>query len=207
MPRKKREGIEEEILRFIEEFLKTNGYPPSVREIGKAVGFKSSSTIHGYLEKLREDGKITKADEKTRTINLSKKEEAPPEIDTHINVPVIGMVAAGMPILAEENILDMFPLPSYFSRKGEVFMLKVRGESMVNAGILDGDYVIVSRQNTAREHEMVVAMIDGEATVKRFYREGMGFRLEPENDLMDPIYTDQLEVLGKVIGVIRTSVQ
>lgn len=207
MPRVKKEGVEERILEFIEDFIKENRYPPSVREIGSAVGFKSSSTIHAYLKKLEEDGKLSQDSSRTRSIKLPSVAEERHDVSTeHVVVPVLGRVAAGVPITAEENIMDMFAMPSYFAGKGDVFMLKVRGDSMVNAGILDGDYVIVSKQNTARNHEITVAMIDGEATVKRYFNEGDRIRLQPENDAMEPIYSDKVEVVGKVIGVFRTTV-
>lgn len=208
MPRKKKEGVEEQILDFIKKFSNSNGYAPSVREIGQAVGFKSSSTVHGYLERLAQEGRLNKKAEKTRTVSLTFHEDQMPELSCdYIEVPVIGTVAAGVPITAIENIMDTFPLPSYYSRNGEVFMLKVRGDSMINAGILDGDYVIVVKQNVASNHEIVVAMIDDEATVKRFYNEGNRIRLQPENDMLEPIYSTQVAVLGKVVGVFRKNVQ
>ena len=207
MPRVKREGMEEKILEFIESFSKENGYPPSVREIGSAVGFRSPSTVHSYIKKLEEDGKLSQDSSKTRSIKLRGIAEDRHDISTdHIVVPVLGNVAAGVPITATENIMDMYAIPSYFAGKGEIFMLKVRGDSMINAGILDGDFVIVSKQAVARAHEIVVAMIDGEATVKRYYNEGNRIRLQPENDAMDPIYSDRVEIVGKVVGVFRTMV-
>ena len=207
MPRVKKEGIEEKILEFIEIFIKENRYPPSVREIGSAVGFKSPSTVHLYLKKLEEEGKLSQDSSKTRSIKLPELAEDRHDLTTeHMVIPVVGRVAAGVPITAEENIMDLFAMPTYFAGKGEVFMLKVRGDSMINAGILDGDYVIVSRQAVARNYEIVVAMIDGEATVKRYFNEGTRIRLQPENDAMDPIYSDRVEVVGKVIGVFRTTV-
>lgn len=208
MARMKKEGIETEILSFIQNFINVHQYSPSVREIGTAVGFKSPSTIFGYLKELEKDGKITMDSDKTRTIKLTSQTASNfSENSNYIEVPVIGTVAAGQPILAYENFIDSFPLPSYFSRKGEIFMLKVQGDSMINAGILDGDYVIVQKQNTAHNHEIVVAMYEGEATVKRFYKElNGGIRLQPENDMLEPIYLPSVEILGKVAGVIRTSV-
>ncbi len=207
VPRVKKEGIEEQILEFIESFIKENGYPPSVREIGSAVGFKSSSTIHSYLKKLEDDGKLSQSSSKTRSIKLLTETDDRHDLTTeHMVIPVLGRVAAGVPITAEENIMDLFAMPTYFAGKGEVFMLKVRGDSMINAGILDGDYVIVSKQSVARNYEIVVAMIDGEATVKRYFNEGNRIRLQPENDAMDPIYSDRAEIVGKVIGVFRTTV-
>ncbi len=208
MARTKREGIETKILEFIENFVAENGFPPSVREIGRGVGFSSSSTVHTYIRKLVADGKLSQDSSKTRAIKVHSDSVQPREdISTeHIFVPVLGKVAAGMPITAQENVMDEFPLPSYFSRKGEVFMLKVQGESMINAGILDGDLVIVAKQNVARDREIVVAMIDGEATVKRYFNEGSRIRLQPENDMLEPIYSDSAEVVGKVVGVVRTTI-
>ncbi len=207
MPRVKKEGIEEKILEFIEVFVRENGYSPSVREIGSAVGFKSSSTIHLYLKKLEEDGKLSQDSSKTRSIKLQRLAEDRNDLSTdHMVIPVIGRVAAGVPITAEENIMDLYAMPTCFSGKGEVFMLKVRGDSMINVGILDGDYVIVSKQPVAHNYEIIVAMIDGEATVKRYFNEGNRIRLQPENDAMEPIYSDRVEVVGKVIGVFRTTV-
>ncbi|MBR5586736.1 MAG: transcriptional repressor LexA [Clostridia bacterium] len=200
--------MEEKILEFIESFSKENGYPPSVREIGSAVGFRSPATVHSYIKKLEEEGKLLQDSSKTRSITIPGiTAEDRHDISTdHIVVPVLGNVAAGVPITATENIMDMYAMPSYFANKGEVFMLKVRGDSMINAGILDGDFVIVSKQAVARTHEIVVAMIDGEATVKRYYNEGNRIRLQPENDAMEPIYSDRVEIVGKVIGVFRTTV-
>lgn len=207
MPRVKKEGTEEKILDFIESFTRENGYSPSVREIGSAVGFKSSSTVHAYIKKLTEDGKISQGLAKSRSIRLQAEAADRHDISTeHIVVPVLGNVAAGTPITAEENIMDMFAMPSYFAGKGEIFMLKVRGDSMINAGILDGDFVIVSKQSVARNHEIIVAMIDGEATVKRYFNEGNRIRLQPENDMLEPIYSTNVEVVGKVVGVFRTTV-
>ena len=206
MPRVKKEGIEEQILEFIEGFVKENGYSPSVREIGSAVGFKSPSTVHLYLKKLEGDGKLSQDSSKTRSIKVYATEERHDLSTDHMVIPVLGNVAAGVPITAEENIMDLYAMPTCFSGKGEVFMLKVRGDSMINVGILDGDYVIVSKQSVARNYEIIVAMIDGEATVKRYFNEGNRIRLQPENDTMDPIYSDRVEVVGKVIGVFRTTV-
>ena len=207
MPRVKKEGIEEQILEFIESFVREKGYSPSVREIGSAVGFKSPSTVHLYLKKLEEDGKLSQDSSKTRSISLVGLAEDRNDLSTdHMVIPVLGRVAAGVPITAEENIMDLYAMPTCFSGKGEVFMLKVRGDSMINAGILDGDYVIVSKQPVARNYEIIVAMIDGEATVKRYFNEGSRIRLQPENDAMEPIYSDKVEVVGKVVGVFRTMV-
>lgn len=214
MPRPKRDGIETEIVNFIEQFIEKNGYSPSVREIGAAVGFKSSSTVFGYLKKLAQEDKIHMNADKTRTVQVAKKPEPKPPVSQQItdiiDVPVIGTVAAGAPLLAEENITDTFPLPQRFAKKStDVFMLKVKGDSMINAGILDGDFVIVAKQQTASQHEIVVAMIHGEATVKRFYREnGDTVRLQPENDMIEPIIANagEVQIIGKVVGIFRDNI-
>ncbi len=207
MPRKSREGLEEQISEYIREFLSTNGYPPSVREIGQGVGIKSTSTVHRYMSKMEEKGMIEKTSLKTRAFKLNDSAcEKHYDDSNMIEVPVLGNVAAGIPITATQNVLDTFPLPSYFARKGEIFMLKVKGDSMINIGIFDGDYVIVAKQSTASNHEVVVAMIDGEATVKRLYKEDGYFKLMPENDMLEPIIAPQIDILGKVVGVFRTQV-
>lgn len=213
MPRPKRDGVETEIVNFIQQFIEKNGYSPSVREIGAAVGFKSSSTVFGYLKKLEQENKIHMNAEKNRTVQVSKTDEpksSPVSGAEIIDVPVIGTVAAGAPLLAEENVTDTFPLPQRFAKKStDVFMLKVKGESMINAGILDGDFVIVAKQQTASQHEIIVAMIDGEATVKRFYRESDGIvRLQPENDALEPIIVkaDEVQIVGKVVGIFRDNI-
>lgn len=205
MPRKG--NREEEILNFIHEQIAKAGYPPSIREICAAVGLNSPSTVHTYIKKLESKGLLEKDGSKTRAIrvvdsseNTQVWEEMPSEV---LNVPVIGNVAAGMPILAEENVLDTFPMPMVFAKNKNVYMLKVKGESMINAGIMDGDYVIVTQEETARNGDMVVALVDDSATVKTFYREDGHFRLQPENDDMEPIIVDELQILGKVSGVFR----
>ena len=213
VPRPKRDGVEAEIVSFIQQFIEKNGYSPSVREIGAAVGFKSSSTVFGYLKKLEQEDKIHMNAEKNRTVQVAKTDEPKvTSVDSMgiIEVPVIGTVAAGAPLLAEENISDTFPLPQRFAKKStDVFMLKVKGESMINAGILDGDFVIVAKQQTASQHEIIVAMIDGEATVKRFYRESDSVvKLLPENDALEPIIVNaaDVQILGKVVGIFRDNI-
>lgn len=203
---------EKAILKFIEKQIMTNGYPPSVREIGKAVGLSSTATVHGYLAKLEEKGYIKKEDKKGRTLKLlkggsgesleksSKNYYAQKEL---VEVPVIGKITAGAPILAVENVTDTFPIPIDFVGNSESFMLTVRGESMIEAGILDGDYILVKKQNDARNGEIVVALIGDEATVKTFYKEKDHIRLQPENSTMDPIIVPTCEILGKVAGVFR----
>ena len=203
---------EKAILKFIEKEVLTNGYPPSVREIGKAVGLKSTATVHGYIAKLEEKGYIKKESQKGRTLKLlkggvagqTKIEEKPVYSGKEmVDVPVIGKITAGEPILAFENVTDTFPIPLDFVGNSESFMLIVRGESMIEAGILSGDYILVRKQNTVENGEIAVALIEEEATVKTFYKEKDHIRLQPENSTMDPIIVPNCEILGKVIGVFR----
>ena len=214
MPKKKPElnRREKSILNFIEKQIMTQGYPPSVREIGKAVGLSSTATVHGYLEKLEEKGYVKKKDKKGRTLRLLKGATGETKIKSSKNfytqkelveVPVIGRITAGEPILAVENVTDTFPIPIDFVGNSECFMLTVRGESMIEAGILDGDYILVKKQNTAENGEIVVALIEDEATVKTFYKEKDHIRLQPENSTMDPIIVPNCEMLVKVGGVFR----
>ena len=214
MPRKREElnKREKAILKFIEKQILTEGYPPSVREIGKAVGLNSTATVHGYLARLDEKGYIKKKDKKGRTLRLLKGSSGESKIMSSkdfytqrelVDVPIIGKITAGEPILAVENITDTFPIPIDFVGNSESFMLTVRGESMIEAGILDGDYILVKRQNTANNGEIVVALIEDEATVKTFYKEKDHIRLQPENSSMDPIIVPNCEILGKVGGVFR----
>lgn len=191
---------EERVFNFIKEKIQDTGYPPSVREICSAIGFKSTSSAHQYISRLAEKGYISKDDLKTRAIRVVGTEPT-------IALPIVGKVAAGEPILAEENIEDYFSVgESFFNKdalKNDNFVLKVQGESMINAGINNGDYIIVSKRNTARNGEIIVAMIDGEATVKTFYKEKDHVRLQPENDTMDPIIVKSVEIVGKVVGLFR----
>ena len=214
MPRKKEElnKREKTILKFIEKQIMTDGYPPSVREIGQAVGLSSTATVHGYLERLEKKGYIKKKDKKGRTLRLLKgstgetKKTSSKDFYTQkelVEVPVVGKITAGMPILAVENVTDTFPIPIDFVGNSECFMLTVRGESMIEAGILDGDYILVKKQNNANNGEIVVALIEDEATVKTFYKEKDYIRLQPENPTMDPIIVPDCKILGKVIGVFR----
>ena len=211
----KQQEREQKILSFMRKELKAKGYPPTVREIGTALGIKSTSTVHKDIASLVEQGYLKKDPAKPRALMLvdSDTPDTAGEIsnvsssrEDVVDVPVVGNVAAGTPILADENIEDTFPVPAGFV-KGDSFMLKVRGESMVNAGIMDGDLILVQQQNTAYNGEIVVAMVDGdfesEATVKTFYREDGHVRLQPENDTMDPIIVDDAKILGKVKGVFR----
>ena len=204
---------EKAILKFIEKEVISNGYPPSVREIGKAVGLKSTATVHGYLSKLEEKGYIKKEQQKGRTLKLLKggmqnqsKISENKELyngKEMVDVPVIGKITAGSPILAFENVTDTFPIPLDFVGNSESFMLVVRGESMIEAGILSGDFILVRRQNTVENGEIAVALIEDEATVKTFYKEKDHIRLQPENSTMDPIIVPTCEILGKVGGVFR----
>lgn len=195
-----------EILDFIEKQLKEKGFPPSVREICEGVGLSSTATIHARLKKLEKHGRIVRDASKNRSIMIVEKEPVHIEYsgDKYIDVPVYGRVTAGVPITAVEDIQGTFALPMDFANNKDLFMLKVQGESMINAAILDGDYIIVQRQPTAVNGDIVVALVDGEnATVKTFYRENGHFRLQPENDYMEPIILDEVSVLGKVVGVFR----
>ena len=204
---------EKSILKFIEKQIISNGYPPSVREIGQAVGLKSTATVHGYLAKLESKGYIKKESQKGRTLKLLKGGDGQNKQQTQmkefysgkemVEVPVIGKITAGAPILAVENVTDTFPIPLDFVGNSESFMLTVRGESMIEAGILDGDYILVKKQNTANNGEIVVALIEDEATVKTFYKEKDHIRLQPENQTMDPIIVPDCQILGKVAGVFR----
>lgn len=200
---------EQRVYDYIKDKVRKEGYPPSVREVCSALGFKSTSSAHQYIWKLSEKGYISKADLKTRAIKIID-DDAKPElaVDTDtVSIPVVGKVAAGEPILAEQNIDDYFTIGENFlskdALKNDTFMLKVQGESMINAGINNGDYIIVSKQNVASNGEIVVAMIDGNATVKTFYKEKDHIRLQPENDTMQPIIVRDVQVLGKVVGLFR----
>ncbi|MBE6100314.1 MAG: transcriptional repressor LexA [Anaerovibrio sp.] len=191
----------DQIYKYIKEFLIEKGYPPSVREIGKAVGLKSSSTVHGYLNQLEAAGLIRRDPTKPRAIDLL--EDKPWE--RTVNVPLIGTVTAGTPILAQENVEEVFAFPQgLLGTTSETFMLRIDGDSMINAGIFDGDYIMVRQQNTANNSDIVVALVNNEtATVKRFFKEKNQFRLQPENDSMEPFYEKNVTILGKVIGVYR----
>lgn len=194
-----------EILDFIKTEIQRKGYPPSVREIGKAVGLSSSSTVHSHLAALERKRYVRRDPSKPRALEVLdfRPTELPITSKKIRNIPLVGRIAAGMPLLAQENIEDTFPLPTDFARDENCFMLKVEGESMINAGIMPDDYVIVRQQSTAEDGDIVVALIENEATVKRFYRESDGIRLQPENPQMEPIRSRDIFILGKVIGVIR----
>lgn len=193
---------QQEILEYIKDQILQRGFPPAVREICEAVNLKSTSSVHSHLETLEKNGYIRRDPTKPRaieilddTFNLTRREM--------VNVPIIGQVAAGQPILAEENIEDYFPIPAERMPNKQTFLLKVKGESMINAGILDGDYVLVEQEATASNGNMVVALVEDSATIKTFYKEEGVFRLQPENDFMDPIIVKEVSILGKVIGVMR----
>ncbi len=193
---------EEAILRVIKESVHQKGYPPSVREIGQKVGLRSSSTVHSYLRRLEEKGVIRRDPTKPRAIEVlgSESREQP---GTFNWVPVLGRVAAGAPVLAVENREAFFPLPIEFTGQGEFFMLTVKGESMIDVGIFDGDLVIVKKQATAINGEIVVALLEDESTVKRFIKEKDHIKLKPENKNMTPIITREAKILGKVVGLLR----
>ncbi len=193
---------QQQILDYIKQEILNKGYPPTVRDICEAVRLKSTSSVHSHLESLEKNGYIRRDPTKPRAIeiiddnfNLTRREV--------VNVPMVGRVAAGEPILAVENIDSYFPIPAEFMPNAESFMLKVKGESMINAGIMDGDQILVERCNSARNGDMVVALVDDSATVKTFYKEADHIRLQPENDTMDPIIVPDCEILGKVFGVFR----
>ena len=189
------------IYEFLKDFTSEKGYPPTVREICKAVGLKSTSSVHGHLKQLEKEGLIKRDPTKPRALEIVdsvvKKEM--------INVPIIGRVTAGLPILANENIEDSFPLPlDYVKHNNDLFMLKISGSSMIKAGILDGDFAIIERTQSASNGDKIVALIENEATLKTFYRENDHIRLQPENDEMEPIIVDNCSILGKLIGIYRT---
>ena len=193
---------QQEILEYIKDEILHKGYPPAVREICQAVNLKSTSSVHSHLETLEKNGYIRRDPTKPRaieimddTFNLNRREM--------VNVPILGNVAAGEPLFAEENIEDYFPIPAEMVPNSEVFMLHVRGESLINVGILDGDNVLVQQQSTAKDGEMVVALVEDSATVKTFYKEDGYIRLQPENDTMEPIIVPDCQILGKVFGIFR----
>ena len=187
---------QEEILEYIKSQILQRGFPPAVREICDAVNLKSTSSVHSHLETLENPTKPRAIEILDDSFNLTRREM--------VQIPIVGHVAAGEPVLAQENIEDYYPVPTeYISSNKELFMLKVQGESMINAGILDGDYVIVEKQATAENGDMVVALIDDGATVKTFYREEGVIRLQPENDAMEPFILEDVTILGKVAAVMR----
>jgi repressor LexA len=202
------------IYEYICDYTRERGYPPSVREIGAAVGLASPSTVHMHLKALQERGYIKRDSKKPRTIEVTDETQASDDVklaevkedstDGSISLPLVGRVAAGTPILAEQNVEDTFKLPVSIVGDASSFVLKVNGRSMINVGIMDGDYVVVKEQHDALNGEIVVALIDDSATVKTFYREDGRVRLQPENDAMAPIYADNPTILGKVTGLFRS---
>ena len=194
------------ILNFVKEFIKAKGYPPSVREIGQAVGLSSSASVHNHLKNLQEFGFLQRDAAKPRAIEVHPSEDEQLRNKTVVPVPLVGRVTAGLPILAVENIEETYPIPlDLLGCDEDVFMLSVTGDSMINAGILDGDYLIARKQNSASNGDIVIALIDGEETTcKRYFRELRRIRLQPENEKYEPIIgTDNIQVIGKVISVIR----
>ncbi len=193
---------QKEILEYLKAQIINRGYPPAVREICEAVHLKSTSSVHSHLETLEKNGYIRRDPSKPRAIeivddnfNISRREV--------VNVPLVGTVTAGQPILAVENIDSYFPIPTEYMPNEETFMLKVKGESMINAGIFNGDKILVQKQSYANNGDFVVALLDDSVTVKTFYKEGDHYRLQPENDFMDPIIVNEVQILGKVIGLFR----
>lgn len=203
-------GRQQEIWKFLTDYVDEHGYPPTVREIGEAVGLASPSTVHAHLANLERAGLIKRDPTKPRALELRRdpKPETARVDDVH-RLPLLGEIAAGGPLLAEQNVEEYVAVPEPLARGGEEFLLRVKGDSMINAGILEGDLVVVRRQQDARNGDIVVALAGAdetadEATVKRFFRENDRIRLQPENDALEPIYTDYVEVLGKVTGVFRS---
>ena len=202
MPSGKITAKQQEILEYIKETILKKGYPPAVREICEAVHLKSTSSVHSHLETLEQNGYIRRDPTKPRAIeilddcfNLTRREV--------VNVPILGSIAAGQPLLAQENIENYFPIPVDVLPNAEIFMLKVKGESMINAGIYNGDHILVAQQSHADNGEIVVGLLEDSATVKRFYKEDNHYRLQPENDFMEPIICNEVQILGKVVGLMR----
>jgi len=205
-------GRQQEIWKFLTDYVDAHGYPPTVREIGEAVGLASPSTVHAHLANLERAGLIKRDPTKPRALELRRDPRPEPAkavaADVH-RLPLVGEIAAGGPLLAEQNVEDYVAVPEPLARGGEEFLLRVKGDSMINAGILDGDLVVVRREQTARDGEIVVALagedeLADEATVKRFFKENGRIRLQPENDALEPIYADHVQILGVVTGVFRS---
>lgn len=197
------------VLEYIYQTVQTQGYPPTVREIGKAIGLSSTSTVHGHIDRLQKNGYLEKDPTKPRALEITAQGlEALGIQENGEQIPVLGVVTAGKPILAVEEATDFFPVPPEFKNESsDLFMLTIRGESMINAGILSGDQVIVRKQSTADNGEIVIAMTDeNEATCKRFFKETDHIRLQPENDTMSPIILDNVTILGKVVGLFRSDI-
>jgi len=197
---------QEKVFEYIKQYIEINSFPPSVRDICKGVNIKSTSTAYGDLKKLENLGYIKTNSAKSRSIEIVKEEEEDQLMEETISIPVLGRVAAGEPILAVENIDYFFPVPSHYSNKGDLFILTIAGESMIDAGILDGDKVLVRKQNTAENGDIVVALIEDSATVKRFFNEDGRIYLKPENSNMDIIVPDNLIILGRVIALFRDQI-
>jgi len=203
-------GRQQEIWTFLTQYVDEHGYPPTVREIGEAVGLASPSTVHAHLANLERAGLIKRDPTKPRALELRREPRSEPAraVDVH-RLPLVGEIAAGGPLLAEDNVEDHVAVPEPLARGGEEFLLRVKGDSMVNAGILEGDLVVVHRQQSAENGDIVVALagVDetaDEATVKRFFKDGRRIRLQPENDTLEPLYPEHVEILGKVTGVFRS---
>jgi len=195
---------QQEILRVVQDHIARHGYPPTVREIGDAVGLTSSSTVHAHLQALESRGALKRDPTKPRALDLRDRQSTRSNGDGVRMLPLLGAIAAGTPILAEQNVEEEMAVPGILTTSGECFLLRVRGESMIRAGILDGDYVVVRRQEDCSEGDIVAALVDGsEATVKRLDHVDGRVRLTPENDAMEPFYPEQVDVLGKIVGVFR----
>ena len=198
MPRRPNGDTQQRILEYIESYIEQNGYPPSVREIGEAVDLKSTSTVHGHLTRLEKKGLLHRKAMKPRTIDVTRDDK--PQM---LKVPLLGRVAAGVPILAEEDAEGYIQLPDSMVGSGEHFILEIRGDSMINAGIMNGDFVVGKKQATAKNGEIVIAMIEDDATCKRYFKEPDRIRLQPENPRMRPIYAREVTILGLVVAVYR----
>jgi repressor LexA len=201
-------GRQREIFDYLSEYVRERGYPPTVREIGEAVGLASPSTVHAHLANLERAGLLKRDPTKPRALELVGRDRGGREESKLVSLPLVGEIAAGGPLLAEDNVEDYLEVPELLAAGGADFLLRVKGESMIQAGILDGDYVVVRKQQDARDGDVVVALagedeVTDEATVKRFFREGGRVRLQPENDALEPIYAPHVQILGKVIGVFR----
>lgn len=199
MARRPHGDTQQRILDYIEKYIEVNGYSPSVREIGQAVDLKSTSTVHGHLNRLEKKGLLHREAMKPRTIDVTRNDR--PQME---RIPLLGKVAAGTPILAEENADGFVTLPDDVVGRGEHFVLEIRGESMISVGIMNGDFVVIKRQQTAQNGDIIIAMLDGEATCKRYFKEPDRFRLQPENPRMRPIYTKKVDIVGRVVAVYRT---
>jgi len=201
-------GRQREIYDYLSEYVHQRGYPPTVREIGEAVGLASPSTVHAHLANLERAGLLKRDPSKPRALELVGRDRAARDDSKVLSLPLVGDIAAGGPLLAEENVEEYLAVPELLAAGGADFLLRVKGESMIQAGILDGDYVVVRKQQDARNGDVVVALAGedesaDEATVKRFFREDGRVRLQPENDALEPIYAQHVQILGKVIGVFR----